>query len=316
MFALRGAAVSLSVLVMVYCGLSFAVACAWRRFCAGIRPGHAQGRADLLFILRILPLAAAMLITAAFTVPSFLMLEPRAIDEPMGALPLVLGLFATALAGFGIINAATAARKASRTISSWKREAQLRPYDSRVPVLRIAQPIPAMTTVGMIRPRILLSGAAESVLGSSELDAALRHEAAHVRRHDNLKKLLFHVVAFPGMRGLEAAWLESSEIAADEAAVSNSAEALDLAAALIKLSRFAPTGEPEHLTAALVHSPASAMSTRVYRLISWSDGRQLRSGNAFGWRIMTGGLAAAVVLAAIYSPTLARVHAATEWLIR
>ena len=76
-----------------------------------------------------------------------------------------------------------------------------------------------------------------------------------MRRRDNLKKLLLRFVAFPGMAGLEAAWLEATEMAADDAAVSNAGEALDLAAALIKLSRLGPVEAPVDLTAALVHSP-------------------------------------------------------------
>ena len=48
---------------------------------------------------------------------------------------------------------------------------------------------------------MLLSGAAELVLTTNELQTALNHEIAHVRRRDNLKKLLLRFVAFPGMAG-------------------------------------------------------------------------------------------------------------------
>src|SRR5258708_34685891 len=130
-----------------------------------------------------------------------------------------------------------------------------------------------MTAAGIVRPRVLLSGAAESLLTASELQTALNHEIAHVHRRDNLKKLLLRFVAFPGMAGLEAAWLEVTEMAADDAAVSNAGEALDLAAALIKLSRLGPSGARADLTAALIHSPASAMNARVGRLIAWSEDR-------------------------------------------
>jgi len=46
-------------------------------------------------------------------------------------------------------------------------------------------------------------------------------------------------------------------MAADDAAVSNASEALDLAAAVIKLSRLAPLLAAGELTTALVHSPRS-----------------------------------------------------------
>ena len=60
----------------------------------------------------------------------------------------------------------------------------------------------------------------------------------------------------------------SSQLAADDAAVRNRQEALDLAAALIKLSR-APRQSPEPaLTSGLVCS-SSSVRLRVERLLEW-----------------------------------------------
>jgi beta-lactamase regulating signal transducer with metallopeptidase domain len=315
MFALRGVAISFSVFVMVYCVLSLAVSLTWSRIQQWAQHHPVRRIADLLFSLRMLPLATAAVITAAFTVPSFLLLEPRAIDEPVGGVPLALGICGATLGIFGLVNAAMAIRRASRTISSWTNAAQPVPSPAPLPVLRIARTVPAMTAVGIVRPRILLSGAAEFVLAANELQTALNHEVAHVRRRDNLKKLLFRFVAFPGMSALEDAWLEATEMAADDAAVTNASEALDLAAALIKLSRLGPA-EAADLTAALVHSPASSMNARVERLIAWNDERRVPPQSLSGWY----GLAAAVVtitgFAFTYSQLLSQVHTATEWLVR
>jgi hypothetical protein len=93
-FALRGTAISFSVFVLVYCLLSFAVCAAWRSLALRFQRYPARRVADLLFILRLSPLASAIVITAVFTVPSFLWLEPRAIDEPVGGIPLVLAFVA------------------------------------------------------------------------------------------------------------------------------------------------------------------------------------------------------------------------------
>jgi beta-lactamase regulating signal transducer with metallopeptidase domain len=316
MFVARGIAVSFSVFVMVYCVLSLAVCFFWRT--AGLYTQRYPVRriADSLFALRIFPLVTAAVITAAFTVPSFLLLEPRAIDEPMGEIPLLLGICGAMLGIFGVGNAAMAIRRASRSISTWTNEAQ--PVNSRVPVpvLRISGVVPAMTAAGIVRPRVLLSGAAESMLTANELQTALDHEVAHVRRRDNLRKLLLRFVAFPGMSSLEAAWLEATEMAADDAAVSNASEALDLAAALIKLSRLRPTEPPVDLTAALVHGPASITSARIERLIAWSDER-LESPRSFSpWYGLAAVLATVAVFALTYSQLLVRVHIATEWLVR
>ena len=316
MFAARGIAVSFSVFVMVYCVLSLAVCLCWRT----IRL-HSQGHpvrriADLLFALRMFPLFTAALITAAFTVPSFLLLEPRMIDEPLGGIPLAFGTCGLILGTFGIVNAGIAIRRASRTISTWTHAAQPIGSCAQVPVLRISQVVPAMTAAGIVRPRVLLSGAAESLLTAGELQTALNHEIAHVRRRDNLKKLLLRFVTFPGMSALEASWLEATEMAADDAAVSNHTQALDLAAALLKLSQLGPVEPAMDLTAALVHSPTSLMSARVERLIAWNDERLAPRKRFSPWYGLGAAVTTIAVFAFTYGQLLAHVHTATEWLVR
>jgi Zn-dependent protease with chaperone function len=316
MFAARGLAVSFSVFVMVYCALSLAVCLAWRAVWLRSQRHPVRRIADLLFALRMLPLVAGAVITAAFTVPSFLLLEPRSIDEPMSGIPLALGICGAMLGIFGIVNASIALRRASRTIATWTTSAHPVDSGSPVPVLRISQIIPAMTAAGIVRPKVLLSAAAESMLTANELQTALNHEIAHVRRRDNLKKLLLRFVTFPGMSGLEAAWLEATEMAADDAAVSNAGEALDLAAALIKLSRLGPVDAPVDLTAALIHSPASLMNARIERLIAWSDARLAPPQRFSPWYALGAALATVAVFAVMYSQMLVQVHTATEWLVR
>ena len=316
MFAERGIAVSLSVFVMVYCALSLCVCCAWRRVRLDAQRHPVRRLADWLFALRMFPLVTAAVITAAFTVPSFLLLEPRAIDEPLGGIPLVLGLCGALLGIAGLVNAALAVRRTWRTIATWTDEAELVSTAAPVPVLRISRSVPAMTAAGIIRPKVLLSRAAEFVLTAKELQTALNHEIAHVRRRDNLKKLLLRFVAFPGMGGLEAAWLEATEMAADEAAVSSAGEALDLAAALIKLSRLGPLEPAADLTAALVHSPAEVMNARVERLLAWSNDRCAPLQTRSPWYGLTLALATLAVFAVSYSQLLVHLHTATEWLVR
>lgn len=316
MFAARGFAVSFSVFVMVYCALSVAVCFTWGRVWVHFQ-GHPIRRiADLLLALRVFPLAAAAIITAVFTVPSFLLLEPRSINEPLGGLPLSLGICGAALGIFGMLNAAMAVRGSSRRVSTWTDQAQQIATYATVPVWRIARRVPAMAVAGIVRPKVLLSGAAEFLLTANELRSALSHEVAHIRRGDNLKKLLLRLVAFPGMGALEAKWLEATEMAADDAAVSSAREALDLAAALIKLSRLGPAESSADLTAALVHSPASVVNARVERLIAWSDDRRVPSRRFSPWYGLGAALAVIVLSAVTYSHLLAEVHTATEWLVR
>jgi Zn-dependent protease with chaperone function len=315
MFALRGIAVSLSVFLIVYCAASLAVVCTWNRVYQRVHDFPMQRLANLFFAFRMFPLALAALITAAFAVPSFLLLEPRSIVEPMGNVPLALALFGSGLAIFGLANAVLAVRKASRTVSSWSNSAEEIASPVPFPVMRIRRSVPALTAAGILRPKILLSRSAEFLLNGNELRTALNHELAHIRRRDNFKKLLLRFVAFPGMRGLETAWLEASEMAADDAAVSSTADALDLAAALLKLSRLKADEPSPDLSAALVHGHAVIINARVERLISWSDepwdSRDLSAKSILGVVIPL-----LAVFAITYGSLLADVHLATEWLIR
>ena len=317
MFALRGIAVSLSVFAMVYCVLSIAMPFVLSAVQPRTRNHSVRRIADLLFAMRMFPLVTAGLITAVFAIPSFLLLEPRTIEEPLGGVPLVLGICGAALGIFGFANAGIAMRRASRAISTWTGEAQRVASSTNLPILRIAPVVPAMTTAGIVRPRVLMSRAAELMLGTNELHTALNHEIAHVRRRDNLKKLLLRFVAFPGMNDLENAWLEATEMAADDAAVSSAAEALDLASALIKLSRLGPLEPHTELTTALVHNPASAMNARIERLIAWEDEPHVPSSNRLsGWHGLSVVLITLAIFALTYSRLLSDVHTATEWLVR
>ena len=315
MFALRGVAVSLSVFVLLYCALSAGVCLTWRRFYRSIQRHRMRWIADALFVLRVLPFLTSVVITLACTVPSFIMFEPHTIEEPLGDIPLALGAVGVALAISGLAKSALALLRASRTITQWTNGAELLPQANRVPVLRIRPAIPAMSAAGILKQRILLSRSAEFLLSPRELQTAFNHELAHVNRRDNLKKLLFHFVAFPGMGALESAWLEATEMAADDEAVSDAGEALDLAAALIKLSRFASAQLAGDLTTTLASSPASAVNARVERLISWtSQHRSLPLAPSAKYALGSAGTVL-LAFAFTYSHVLAGIHEATEWLM-
>jgi Zn-dependent protease with chaperone function len=160
---------------------------------------------------------------------------------------------------------------------------------------------------------VLVSGAAIDVLSEAELRGALRHEIAHVRRFDNLKKLIFRALYFPGIAALEKAWSELAEISADDFAVNELQDALDLASALIKLSRLAPV-QFAGLTTGLLHS-STALSVRVERLVSW-DARS-HEAQRTRWMVVTAPLfVIAVFAAAGYNTILIDMHRLTEWLVR
>jgi beta-lactamase regulating signal transducer with metallopeptidase domain len=321
MFALRGVAVSFSVFVILYSALSLLVCGVWRSVWFGGLQHSARRWADLLFALRLAPFVVAAGVTLALAVPSFLLLEPRAVEEPMSAAPVALGLCGMIVLLAGVWKAAAALRRASQTVGRWSSQASVIEshavnFGDSVSVLRVAGTVPPLTAAGILRPSVWLSRAAEFVLTERELETALRHEFVHVRRRDNLRKLILRLVAFPGMAELESAWREVTEMAADDAAVASASDALDLAAAVIKLSRLNPLEPPAELTTALVHSPAESVNARVERLIAWTEPKQSPERRYSFVYALCAALAVVATLAVTYSELLVRVHAATEWLVR
>jgi len=317
MFAARCIGVSLAVFVVLYVFLSVAISRGWALIQRVFQPRSARGSADLLFALRVLPLAVSSLVTLAFTLPSFLLLEPRSTDEAIGTAPLALGFCCLILLAAGIARAAVAQRKASRALVKWLdgsilMESQIAESGSAVPIFRTGSNAPTLTVAGVCLPKVLVSEAAVATLNAPELRTALRHEIAHALRYDNLKKLVFRFSAFPAMADLEHAWSEETEMAADDAAVSSFRDALDLAAALIKVSRLGPQPSPE-LTTALLHT-STALSTRVQRLVAWNKVRKPQTGGRW-WYALPAAAATFMVVVSTYSSVLTRMHAVTEWLV-
>jgi Zn-dependent protease with chaperone function len=82
------------------------------------------------------------------------------------------------------------------------------------------------------------------VLSAEELSAAIAHERAHVRSFDNLKQILLKVTRLPRWLkpntsgATDTAWINASEVAADEAALAAGASPLDLSGALVKVARL------------------------------------------------------------------------------
>jgi Zn-dependent protease with chaperone function len=203
-------------------------------------------------------------------------------------------------------------------VAEWLREAK--PFSAQegfrdYPVFEIQPTLPALTVAGVREPRVLVSRAAARLLEAREMRTALQHEVAHIRHRDNLKKLFFNFTAFPGMSGLEAAWSDAGEFAADDAAVSTASDALDLASALIKLSRLGPITETPELATALVEGQNATLNSRVARLLAWQQDTALPP-EPMPWFVVTAGIAFTVAVVASYSTVLEGIHEVTEWLVR
>jgi len=317
MFVARCTAISLALFVLLYMPVSLAISRGWGLLPQLLKPRTARGSADLLFALRVLPFALAAIFTLVFTLPSLLLLEPRSTNEAVGTAPLMLGLCCIVVLLAGIVRAVSAQIRTSRVLTKWLDGSTVMDPGAPVPVFVTSRDAaatkhaPSLTVAGVRDPKVFVSEDAIAALTPPELRIALRHEAAHARSYDNLKKLLFRFSVFPGMAGLERSWSEQSELAADDAAVSCVRDALDLAGALIKVSRLGTAPQAE-LATGLLHS-STALGTRVQRLIAW---KKISAAPGKYSRYALPSLCGTLfVLAATYGSFLTGLHVVTEWLM-
>ena len=85
---------------------------------------------------------------------------------------------------------------------------------------------------------------ATAVLSANELRVAVRHELGHRPSWDNLKRLLINATPFPGMSGIERAWGEAAELAADDSAVETREDAPWISQPPLSSSPGLPPGGP------------------------------------------------------------------------
>jgi len=311
MFILRGIAVSLMFFILLYCLLSMAVIFAWRG--VNLLRTTSRRRADWLFWLRVAPLLASAAVMLVLVVPAYVRLEPRSIEEDM-ALPVVLALGCLSLFGVGFFRVVNAQKKSSRVVADWMDGADSLDAGIPAPIFQARRQAPPLTLVGVCSPRVVVSETTVTLLDKDELRVAVQHEMAHMRFHDNLKKLAFYCSPFPVMTDLESAWGEAAELAADEEAVTNVHEALDLAAALIKLSRLTPVIAGPAFTMGLLSGDKSLVE-RVERLLNWRDNKSRAPRARWGYTFPAA-FGAALIAVAANPPALAQIHRLTEWLVR
>jgi hypothetical protein len=312
MFALRGIAVSLNCFMLLYAVLSALVASAWRP----LKPLHVAQRsvATILFALRVLPLLASVVVTFAVVVPSFQLLEPRSIEERVGAMSLLLGVCTLLLIAYGCVRVIAAQTRTTRLVTGWLEGARpLKAHAGYAVTFQSRRETPPLTLVGVHHPRVLVSEATVALLSPNELHIALKHELEHMKSCDNLKKLIFYFCPFPGMAKLESAWSQAAELAADDAAVSSPCDAVDLAAALVKLSRLVPVEAAPVCTMGFV---AGSVSQRVARLLAWDEASIARRVRIRTWFVIPFAVAASLLVSIAYGPVLAFTHEVTERIVR
>jgi len=303
-FAARGIMVSLAFFALAYSFLSLLVLLAWR----GMR--FLSRSENLLYGLRVFPFVFSAAITVFLAFPSFLLLEAHSMDEDAGT--FVLSASAALLLGAGLYQVIRAAARTRRVVAECLEGARGLTEDGATSALVSPRSVLPLMLIGIRVPKVLISEAARDVLSEGELRVAVRHEIEHLRSRDNLKKVILSCIPFPGMAGLERTWQEAAELAADRGAVRSREQALDLASALIKLSRRFPPQAAPAFTTGLVSVPGS-VALRVEYLLAWkedSDPARKR------WRYAVPLVFAAILgLAAKLGPVLVLMHSLTERLV-
>ncbi|MGA8539258.1 MAG: M56 family metallopeptidase [Terriglobales bacterium] len=313
-FAARGLLVSLAFFAVVYCTLSsLIVFVGWSLDRMGGGQPSARS-ANFLFGLRIFSFVFSSAVAIFFAFPSFWLMERATLDEDAGT--FVLAACSLLILGAGVVRALRAQAKTTRVVRQWLSTTVSIGSEESTPALSAGKGAPALILVGIQKPQVMISDMAARVLSGDELQAAVRHELGHMRSWDNLKKVLISATPFPGMGCLENAWRQAAELAADDAAVTNRRDALDLAGALINLSRYSKQWSEPELASGLV-SGSSSIGLRVKRLLEWrSPGRLQRAWLGYFrlWPLLV--LAAIVLgLASNYGATLALTHRLTEILV-
>ena len=247
MYFLIGISLVFAYLYAMNVGASLVSAAAWELAAKYTRRLSRRGRADLLFLLRVMPLAAALVLSLALLVPSFLLFEPHESDEIVSyklGIVVAISLLGVTAAGGRIFASWWRTR---RLTAAWLNEAEAFELPgSGLPAFRIEHPFPVLAVIGVLRPKIFVASQVLETLSPSELHAALSHEIGHITSRDNLKRMAMRLcrdmLVVPLGQNLDAAWLEAAESAADEFAATDDRNALDLASALVKISRITPRG--------------------------------------------------------------------------
>ena len=312
-YLVRGIAVALSEFVLAYFALWLSVACGWTLWAKDPRRLARANGPNFLYLLQLAPFFLSVFVVLVFAVPAFVRFEPQRGEEEFGLPIIFLGCVCLLFLALGVWRAATAILRTRTLVRQWNGSAHSVQTFAGLPLMETAADAPPLVVTGLFRPRLYVSASASEVLTEQELARAIAHESAHVRRRDNVRKLLLRLCCVPSVRPLERQWLASLELAADAEAVRSRTEALDLASALVKASKLV-SASPD-LAMTFTSEGSELLRTRVERLLSWSDRQSQRPSHALIYTVAS--LAAAsLLLWPWYSALLLAIHQFSEIIVR
>jgi beta-lactamase regulating signal transducer with metallopeptidase domain len=193
----------------------------------------------------MLPPAFSFFLVFVFCVPSYIWLEPQAVPERLGDISIglaLLGILVSLLALRRALSGIVHSIRCDRVFRRAAEETLL--HEPQLPALILNGDAPVLALSGVLRPELVISRGVLSALSEDQLQAALRHEKAHLVWRDNLRRLLLLLSPgalpfFNGFSTLEHHWAKLAEWAADDDATQGEPRsALSLASALVRLARM------------------------------------------------------------------------------
>jgi Zn-dependent protease with chaperone function len=241
------------------------------RAASRMRPRSAE---RLLLVLRLLPAILAIFAVVGVCVPSYLWLEPETNAEEVGILCIVSAFLAAAIWTIAIVRSVRAAARSAILARECRLLGKLSAISgARMPVWTLNSSTPFLAMVGVFDSRVAISRSVIRALSTSQLAAALRHEAIHRASRDNLKRLLLLLApgllpGFHGFDAIERAWARFTEWAADDEAVAGDDHlSLSLASALVRVARMGAPSQHLQLSISFL-GDSREISARVDRLLN------------------------------------------------
>jgi Zn-dependent protease with chaperone function len=239
---------------------------------------------------------------------------------------LVLAALGVASLAMIAVRTITVLRATLRAQRQWLRNSWLVNIAGiQLPVYCMEGASPLLAVTGIFRPRIFVARRVAESLTAKELSAAIAHEMAHVSALDNLKQFILKVSQPPRwlriFRNSDAAWVNASEMAADEGALAAGASSLDLSSALVKVGRLSRQVSTNNMIAASHLLPIAAESciemrvTRLQKLLENDEQPNVSPSHGKLFWIFSFTLAA-VAYVICMNAVLPWMHEALEMLVR
>lgn len=279
MYFVLGISLTLAFLLIVNMIVAILASALWKIVSRRLRNLSVNARGQIIFALRLLPVAAALVFVLAFLIPAYLLHEPVSSGEGVSIKLALIALVSSLGVGIALYRVFETWLVTRRLASNWLDDASEIDIDNiRVPVYRIKHRFPVIAVIGIFRPRMFVAEQVLESLDPDEFRAAIAHEYGHLRANDNFKRTVLRMcrdlLILPLGMGLDSAWAENAESVADEyAATTGRSTALDLASALVKIARIVPVGTGPAMPAGafLIDEQNADVTSRVRRLVSLSE---------------------------------------------